>query len=131
MKELFSSRTVFHRRILEAYPKLEYRTDKVKKRLEKAKEEIEKINMIVLEKVEDTQNKIKEGEKIILNYMTPIENLQKDVIDIQDELIESLLSDKCDQEKIDQLIEQLAESRKKLDEKEKNSIFSIIKNKEK
>ena len=30
--------------------------------------------------------------------MTPIENLQ-DVIDIQDELIESLLSDKCDQEK--------------------------------
>ncbi len=61
--------------------------------------------------------------------MTPIENLQKDVIDIQDELIESLLSDKCDQEKIDQLIEQLAESRKKLDEKEKNSIFSIIKNK--
>ena len=131
MKELFSSRTVFHRRILEAYPKLEYRTDKVKKRLEKAKEEIEKINMIVLEKVEDTQNKIKEGEKIILNYMTPIENLQKDVIDIQDELIESLLSDKCDQEKIDQLIEQLAESRKQLDEKEKNSIFSIIKNKEK
>ncbi|MGI6607818.1 MAG: putative ABC transporter permease [Erysipelotrichaceae bacterium] len=131
IRELFSSRTVFHRRILDAYPNLEYRTDKIKARLEKAKVEIEKINRMVLEKVEDTQNKFKEGEKIILNYVTPVEKLQQDVIDIQDELIKNLLSDKADLEKRDRLIEELAECRKILAEKEKNSIISIIKNKEK
>lgn len=131
MKELFSSRTVFHRRILDAYPKLEYRTDKIKARLEKAKLDIEKINRIVLEKVEDTQNKFKESEKMILNYMTPVEKLQKDIIDIQDELIENLLSDEHDLEKRNQLMEKLAKSRKKLTEKEKSSIISIIKNREK
>ncbi len=131
MKELFSSKTVFHRRILDAYPNLEYRTDKIKARLEKVKEEIEKINRLVLEKVEDTQNRLKEGEKIILNYMTPVEKLQKDIIDIQDELIENLLSDEPDLEKRNRLIEKLAESRIILAEKEKISITSIIKNREK
>ncbi len=131
MKELFSSKTIFHRRILEAYPTLEYRTDKIKARLEKAKIEIEKINKIVLEKVEDTQNKFKEGEKILLNYVTPVEKLQKDLIDVQDELIENLLSDEPDLEKRNQLIEELVECRKRLNEKEKTSIISIIKNREK
>lgn len=127
MKELFSSKTVFRRRLLDAYPNLEYRTERIKARLDEVKVETERIKRMALERVEDTQDKLKEGEKILLNYVTPVEKLQKDLIDTQDELIEYLLSDESDMDRKNQLMEKLAERRKNLDEKEKYSIISIIK----
>lgn len=127
IKELFSSKTIFHRRLLDAYPELEYRTDKIKARLERIKLETEKIRKMTLEMVEDTQVKFKEGKEIVLNYVTPFESLQKDLISAQDELIEHLLSDESDPEKRKQLVEKLSESRKKLEDKENISISSIIK----
>lgn len=63
IKLLFSSRSIFHRRLLDAYPRLEYRTDRIKARLEKIKTETERVRGVVMDKLEAAQDQFRDEEK--------------------------------------------------------------------
>lgn len=124
---LFSSRSVFHRRLLEAYPKLEYRTDRIIARIERMRKETEKIIGAINDRFEDTGDRIRKGKELFVSYIEPVRSVQKDIINIQEKIISEMISEE-DKKKKKELFDELYEKQKYLNNKESKNIKTIRKN---
>ena len=87
VRYLLENRSVFHKRILDAYPELTFRTEMVKARLERIRNEGEAIRLLAEEKVEAVEARAREAAS---KNPTPTRILQREIIEKQDALIASL-----------------------------------------
>lgn len=112
---LLENRSVFHKRILDAYPELTFRTEKVKARLERIRKEGEAIRLLAEEKVEAMEAFAKETAS---KNLTPTRILQREIIEKQDALIAALKAG-TDGEDLSDLEEAIRENKEILENRER------------
>lgn len=114
VRYLLENRSVFHKRILDAYPELTFRTEMVKARLERIRKEGEAIRLLAEEKVEAVEAFAKETA---LKNLTPTRILQREIIEKQDALIASL-KEGADAKALEELEEAIRENKEILENRE-------------
>ncbi|MDY3118057.1 MAG: hypothetical protein SOW18_00800 [Peptoniphilus sp.] len=87
VRYLLENRSVFHKRILDAYPELTFRTEKVKARLERIRKEGEAIRLLAEEKVEALEEKAHAGREVASKNLITTWSLQWEIIEKQEALI--------------------------------------------
>lgn len=112
---LLENRSVFHKRILDAYPELTFRTETVKARLERIRKEGEAIRLLAEEKVEAMEAFAKETAS---KNLTPTRVLQREIIEKQDALIASL-KEGADAKALEELEEAIRENKEILENRER------------
>lgn len=115
VRYLLENRSVFHKRILDAYPELTFRTEKVKVRLERIRNEGEAIRLLAEEKVEAVEAFAKETAS---KNLTPTRILQREIIEKQDALIASL-KEGADAKALEELEEAIRENKDILENRER------------
>lgn len=115
VRYLLENRSVFHKRILDAYPELTFRTEKVKARLERIRKEGEAIRLLAEEKVEAMEAFAKETAS---KNLTPTRILQREIIEKQDALIAALKAG-TDGEDLPDLEEAIRENKEILENRER------------
>ena len=115
VRYLLENRSVFHKRILDAYPELTFRTEKVKARLERIRKEGEAIRLLAEEKVEAMEAFAKETAS---KNLTPTRILQREIIEKQDALIASL-KEGADEKALEELEEAIRENKEILENRER------------
>lgn len=115
VRYLLENRSVFHKRILDAYPELTFRTEKVKARLERIRKEGEAIRLLAEEKVEVVEAFAKETAS---KNLTPTRILQREIIEKQDALIASL-KEGADAKALEELEEAIRENKEILENRER------------
>ena len=112
---LLENRSVFHKRILDAYPELTFRTERVKARLERICNEGEAIRHLAEEKVEALEERAREAAS---KNLTTTWSLQREIIEKQDALIDSLKSG-ADQDALKELEAAIQEDKDILENRER------------
>ena len=112
---LLENRSVFHKRILDAYPELTFRTEKVKARLERIRNEGEAMRHLAEEKVEALEERAREAAS---KNLTTTWSLQREIIEKQDALIASLKSG-ADQDALKELEAAIQEDKDILEARER------------
>ena len=112
---LLENRSVFHKRILDAYPELTFRTEKVKARLERIRNEGEAMRHLAEEKVEALEERAREAAS---KNLTTTWSLQREIIEKQDALIASLKSG-ADQDALKELGAAIQEDKDILEARER------------
>ena len=115
VRYLLENRSVFHKRILDAYPELTFRTEKVKARLERIRKEGEAIRLLAEEKVEAMEAFAKETAS---KNLTPTRILQREIIEKQDALI-AALKECADAKALEELEEAIRENKEILENRER------------
>ena len=115
VRYLLENRSVFHKRILDAYPELTFRTEMVKARLERIRKEGEAIRLLAEEKVEAVEARAKEAAS---KNLTPTWTLQREIIEKQDALIASL-KEGADAKALEELEEAIRENKEILENRER------------
>ena len=115
VRYLLENRSVFHKRILDAYPELTFRTEKVKARLERIRNEGEAIRQLAEEKVEAMEAYAREAAS---KNLTPTRILQREIIEKQDALI-AALKDGGDEKDLEALEEAIRENKETLENRER------------
>lgn len=111
MRELVTNRSYLHRRMLDAYPEVVYRTDRVLNRLKALKEETELLTREVKEYLNEQK------ENFVYNH-EPAGMIKSSIIEDQTELILLLENGSDDQERMNVLRESIAEQKKQLAERD-------------
>lgn len=115
VRYLLENRSVFHKRILDAYPEITFRTEMVKARLERIRKEGEAIRLLAEEKVEAMEAFAKETAS---KNLTPTRILQREIIEKQDALIASL-KEGADAKALEELEEAIRENKEILENRER------------
>lgn len=115
VRYLLENRSVFHKRILDAYPELTFRTEKVKARLERIRNEGEAMRHLAEEKVEALEERAREAAS---KNLTTTWSLQREIIEKQDALIASLKSG-ADQDALKELEAAIKEDKDILENRER------------
>ena len=115
VRYLLENRSVFHKRILDAYPELTFHTEKVKVRLERIRNEGEAIRLLAEEKVEAMEARAREAAS---KNLTPTRVLQREIIEKQDALIASL-KEGADAKALEELEEAIRENKEILENRER------------
>ena len=115
VRYLLENRSVFHKRILDAYPELTFRTERVKARLERIRNEGEAIRHLAEEKVEGFEERAREAAS---KNLTTTWSLQREIIEKQDALIDSLKSG-ADQDALKELEAAIQEDKDILENRER------------
>lgn len=115
VRYLLENRSVFHKRILDAYPEITFRTEKVKARLERIRNEGEAMRLLAEEKVEALEERAREAAS---KNLTTTWSLQREVIEKQDALIDSLKSG-ADQDALKELEDAIQEDKDILEARER------------
>ena len=115
VRYLLENRSVFHKRILDAYPELTFRTERVKARLERIRNEGEAMRHLAEEKVEALEERAKEAAS---KNLTTTWSLQREIIEKQDALIDSLKSG-ADQDALKELEAAIQEDKDILEARER------------
>lgn len=115
VRYLLENRSVFHKRIMDAYPELTFRTEKVKARLERIRNEGEAIRQLAEEKVEAMEAYAREAAS---KNLTPTRILQREIIEKQDALI-AALKEGGDEKDLEALEEAIRENKETLENRER------------
>lgn len=115
VRYLLENRSVFHKRILDAYPEITFRTEKVKARLEHIRDEGEAMRLLAEEKVEALEERAREAAS---KNLTTTWSLQREIIEKQDALIDSLKSG-ADQDALKELEAAIQEDKDILENRER------------
>ena len=115
VRYLLENRSVFHKRIMDAYPELTFRTEKVKARLERIRNEGEAMRHLAEEKVEALEERAREAAS---KNLTTTWSLQREIIEKQDALIASLKSG-VDQDALKELEAAIQEDKDILEARER------------
>ena len=115
VRYLLENRSVFHKRILDAYPEITFRTEKVKARLERIRDEGEAMRLLAEEKVEALEERAREAAS---KNLTTTWSLQREIIEKQDVLIDSLKSG-ADQDALKELESAIQEDKDILEARER------------
>ena len=124
VRYLLENRSVFHKRIMDAYPELTFRTEEVKARLERIRKEGEAIRLLAEEKVEVFEERTLAGREAARKNLTTTWSLQREIIEKQDEIIELLK--KGDAGDIQMLEEAINENKEILENRERR--YRLLKN---
>lgn len=124
VRYLLENRSVFHKRIMDAYPELTFRTEEVKARLERIRKEGEAIRLLAEEKVEVFEERTLAGREAARKNLTTTWSLQREIIEKQDEIIELLK--KGDAGDIPMLEEAINENKEILENRERR--YRLLKN---
>ena len=124
VRYLLENRSVFHKRIMDAYPELTFRTERVKARLERIRKEGEAIRLLAEEKVEVLEERTLAGREAARKNLTTTWSLQREIIEKQDEIIELLK--KGDVGDIPMLEEAINENKEILENRERR--YRLLKN---
>lgn len=116
VRYLLENRSVFHKRIMDAYPELTFRTEEVKARLERIRKEGEAIRLLAEEKVEVLEERTIAGREAARKNLTTTWTLQREIIEKQDEIIDLLK--KGDADGIQMLEEAINENKEILENRE-------------
>lgn len=125
---LLENRSILHKRIIDAYPEITFRTERVKQRLEKIKRDTEKLREITNDKIFEIADFLEETEEDISKNLITTRNLQKSIIEIQDEIIKELLEDDITRKEKIELFDILEEKKQILYEREQRLLPRIIDN---
>ena len=117
VRYLLENRSVFHKRIMDAYPELTFRTEKVKARLERIRKEGEAIRLLAEEKVEAIGERTHAGKESALKNLTTTWSLQREIIEKQDEII--ALLKKGEEGAIQKLEDEINENKDILENRER------------
>lgn len=117
VRYLLENRSVFHKRIMDAYPELTFRTKEVKARLERIRKEGEAIRLLAEEKVEVLEERTLAGREAARKNLTTTWTLQREIIEKQDEIIDLLK--KGDASDIQMLEEAINENKEILENRER------------
>lgn len=124
VRYLLENRSVFHKRIMDAYPELTFRTKEVKARLERIRKEGEAIRLLAEEKVEVFEERTLAGREAARKNLTTTWTLQREIIEKQDEIIELLK--KGDADDIQMLEEAINENKEILENRERR--YRLLRN---
>ena len=124
VRYLLENRSVFHKRIMDAYPELTFRTEEVKARLERIRKEGEAIRLLAEEKVEALEERTLAGREAARKNLTTTWTLQREIIEKQDEIIDLLK--KGDAGDIQMLEEAINENKEILENRERR--YRLLKN---
>lgn len=124
VRYLLENRSVFHKRIMDAYPELTFRTEEVKARLERIRKEGEAIRLLAEEKVEVLEERTLAGREAARKNLTTTWSLQREIIEKQDEIIELLI--KGDAGDIQMLEEAINENKEIIENRERR--YRLLKN---
>lgn len=117
VRYLLENRSVFHKRIMDAYPELTFRTEEVKARLERIRKEGEAIRLLAEEKVEIFEERTLAGREAARKNLTTTWTLQREIIEKQDEIIDLLK--KGDVDDIPMLEEAINENKEIIENRER------------
>lgn len=117
VRYLLENRSVFHKRIMDAYPELTFRTEEVKARLERIRKEGEAIRLLAEEKVEVFEERTLAGREAARKNLTTTWTLQREIIEKQDEIIDLLKNGDADD--IQMLEEAINENKEILEHRER------------
>ncbi len=117
VRELLKDKNLLYSRIVDAYPNVQFRTNKVKERLEKIKEEGDNIHLMAEEKLNELNEQVKKSKEIASKNLILTRNLQKNIIDNQSELIELLMDGKINDDEKKKLLEKIEEDKKILEKR--------------
>lgn len=117
IRMLLSNRSVLYRRIADAYPDVIYRTEKIAAKMQKIHDEMEQMKKDATEKVEDAQKKLEDRRESIAMKLQPSSEIRDSIIEKQDEMIHLLEENDRDNDRIEQLKTEVAQSRKQLEER--------------
>ena len=124
VRYLLENRSVFHKRIMDAYPELTFRTEEVKARLERIRKEGEAIRLLAEEKVEVFEERTLAGREAARKNLTTTWTLQREIIEKQDEIIDLLK--KGDADDIQMLEEAINENKEILENRERR--YRLLRN---
>lgn len=124
VRYLLENRSVFHKRIMDAYPELTFRTKEVKERLERIRKEGEAIRLLAEEKVEVLEERTLAGREAARKNLTTTWSLQREIIEKQDEIIDLLK--KGDADDIQMLEEAINENKEIIENRERR--YRLLKN---
>lgn len=117
VRELLKNKNLLYSRIIDAYPNVQFRTKKVKERLEKIIKEGENIHLMAEEKINEFNEQVKKSKEIASKNLTLTRNLQKNIIDNQSKLIELLMNGNLTDEEKNELLEKIEEDKKILEKR--------------
>lgn len=117
VRELLKNKNLLYSRIIDAYPNVQFRTEKVKERLERIIQEGENIHLMAEEKLNEFNEQVKKSKEIASKNLTLTRNLQKNIIDNQSKLIELLMNGNLTDEEKNELLEKIEEDKKILEKR--------------
>ncbi|MCI7239331.1 MAG: putative ABC transporter permease [Anaerococcus sp.] len=115
VRYLLENKSVLHRRLINAYPELIFRTNKIKERLERVKRESEQF-------IKENEGRLSEfnlnvKEKFFPENLKLLIDSQKDIIHIQDRLIKALINDEISENDMEKYIKEIDDKKKILNNK--------------
>ena len=116
IKLLMSNKSIFYKRIADAYPDVIYRTDRINQRLQEIKEEMERIQ----QETADNLDRIKQEVTYSFELMkvTPAQ-IQEEIIEKQDQLILHLEENTVYNKEIEELQKEIQEKKQYLEDRKK------------
>ncbi len=118
VRQLLENKSLLHKRILDAYPNVEFRTARVKARLEKIKKNTEYLREQAEEKLDEINEKVKKKREIASKNLITTRRLQRNIIENQEELIKYLLEGEISEERKEELVNKIAEDKSILDKRD-------------
>lgn len=117
VRELLKDKNLLYSRIIDAYPNVQFRTEKVKERLERIIQEGENIHLMAEEKLNELNEQVKKSKEIASKNLILTRNLQKNIIDNQSKLIELLIDGNLSDDEKKELLEKIEEDKKILEKR--------------
>ncbi len=118
VRTLLADKSLLHRRILDAYPDVQFRTARVKARLEKIKKNTEYLKEAAEEKLDEINEQVKKKKELASKNLVTTRSLQKNIIQNQDQLIKYLLEGEISEDEKEELIRKIAEDKSILDKRD-------------
>lgn len=116
-RELLKDKNLLYSRIVDAYPNVQFKTNKVKERLEKIKEEKENIHSIAEEKLNEINEQLKKNKEIANRNLILTRNLQQNIIENQTKLIDLLIDGNLNEDEKKELLNNIEEDKKILEKR--------------
>ena len=116
-RELLKDKNLLYSRIVDAYPNVQFKTNKVKERLEKIKEEKENIHSIAEEKLNEINEQLKKNKEIANRNLILTRNLQQNIIENQTKLIDLLIDGNLNEYEKKELLNNIEEDKKILEKR--------------
>ena len=108
VRQLLTNRSYFHKRFVEAYPEVVYRTDRVQSRIEAVKAEAERIRR-------EAEKRFDEGVEKMASTLEPSYIIRSELIGKQDELIAMLYNEQLASEEMKNLKAEIERQKTRLE----------------
>lgn len=125
VRYLLENKSVLHKRIIDAYPEITFRTERVKQRLERVRKDTERLKALANDRLIEISDLLDEHEENLAKNFITTRNLQKSIIEIQDQIIAQLLNNRENQEEMLRLFNELEGKKKILQEREQRLKFRL------